>query len=921
MTKKLHVADGLSLPVEAVTQTFALLARRGAGKTYAAKVLAEEMLSAGFPIVVLDPTGAWFGLRAGADGDPAGGYPVVIMGGAHADVPLEPTGGKVVADFLVNERVPTVLDLSAMGEAEMQQFVGDLAERFYRTNTEAVHWFVDEADEFCLPDDTDLLTIDGWVCGQDVREGMEAVAFNLDSEDYRYEPVKRVIRRWHDGPMVHLRTRALDCMMTADHRAVIQRTQRARGRYKVYDWTFCPSGELPCHIGVPSGGAPIGQGIPNLSNRLLRIIGWVLTDGNWHNRSEGRALCITQANSTVKCGVNMVGAMDCELSHYSGIGRYQRAARERVVEGKVKRNGPAVNYYLGQQLSSQVLEWLGEEIHRIPRRFLIECSAEQLRALFQGLLEGDGSAFPQWRTFTPGNQMTLADDFQELALRLGYSASVSYLENIRQWRVNLSSRPYHQVRRPLSAHYTGWTWDITVPSGAFVARRNGKVFVTGNCPQDARGGGPLWKCLGAMQRIVRRGRIKGIGCTLITQRSAVLNKSVLTQSEVLVAMQTTAPQDLGAVAEWLKYHSDKADRDEILNQLPGLQQGQALVYSPGWLRELKLVTIRPLRTFDSSRTPKPGEKVRAPKGMADVDLAALQTRMAATVEKARADDPKELRRRIADLERQLRDRPAQTQTVEVQKVVEVPVLKNGQLDRTEKIAARVEAMGERFMGEVAELRRLIAPAAAPRPAPVAPNRPVPAPGRPALAPSRPVSAPARPAAEGEPRLSKTQQRILDAIAWYESLGTTQPTLTQIGAVALIDPTGGHFSNTVGPLSSGGLVVRGQGTMSLTDAGRAVANVPESVGTLAEYHDVLRQRVRKMKSAGGKTIEMLNAVIGAGGRELTTEEIGRAVGIDPTGGHFSNTIGPLGTAGLIQRRAGVVMPTEVLFPLALTERQP
>ena len=43
----LALGPGLVLPVEAVTETFAVLAKRGAGKTYTAAVLVEEMLGAG----------------------------------------------------------------------------------------------------------------------------------------------------------------------------------------------------------------------------------------------------------------------------------------------------------------------------------------------------------------------------------------------------------------------------------------------------------------------------------------------------------------------------------------------------------------------------------------------------------------------------------------------------------------------------------------------------------------------------------------------------------------------------------------------------------------------------------------------------------------------------------------------------------
>src|SRR5664279_2404996 len=96
----LVVGPDLKLPEEAVTETFAILGKRGVGKTTTARVLTEDLLEVGLPALILDPTGAWWGLRASADG--AGdGYPVVIFGGDHADVPLEETSGSLIADVVV----------------------------------------------------------------------------------------------------------------------------------------------------------------------------------------------------------------------------------------------------------------------------------------------------------------------------------------------------------------------------------------------------------------------------------------------------------------------------------------------------------------------------------------------------------------------------------------------------------------------------------------------------------------------------------------------------------------------------------------------------------------------------------------------------------------------------------------------------
>jgi hypothetical protein len=90
------------------------------------------------------------------------------------------------------------------------------------------------------------------------------------------------------------------------------------------------------------------------------------------------------------------------------------------------------------------------------------------------------------------------------------------------------------------------------------------------------------RMLGAIEDIVRRGGQRGIGCTLITQRSAVLNKNVLTQVQLLIALRTIAPQDLKAMDAWIDVHGTVAQRKELMESLPSLPRGDAWFWSPGW---------------------------------------------------------------------------------------------------------------------------------------------------------------------------------------------------------------------------------------------------------------------------------------------------------------------------------------------------
>lgn len=76
------------LPAAALDERVAIVGTSGSGKTYAAKGWVERLLDTGARVCVVDPLGVWWGLRAGADGV-SPGYPVVVFGGRHADVPLE----------------------------------------------------------------------------------------------------------------------------------------------------------------------------------------------------------------------------------------------------------------------------------------------------------------------------------------------------------------------------------------------------------------------------------------------------------------------------------------------------------------------------------------------------------------------------------------------------------------------------------------------------------------------------------------------------------------------------------------------------------------------------------------------------------------------------------------------------------------
>ena len=216
------------------------------------------------------------------------------------------------------------------------------------------------------------------------------------------------------------------------------------------------------------------------------------------------------------------------------------------------------------------------------------------------------------------------------------------------------------------------------------------------------------RLVGAAEDVVKMGRARGLGVTLITQRPATLNKNVLTQAGVLVAHGLPGPQDALAVDGWIREHGEPERRAKFLAALPGLERGVAWIWAPE-LEVFRQVSIRDRNTFDSSSTPKAGERRITPKVLAPVDLEKLSEAIKSTIARQKENDPRELKRQLEEMRRAYQPLAAALAPGEGPKQVEaalhrlksqvskpgpeevrdVPVLKDAQVKRLEAQAERL----------------------------------------------------------------------------------------------------------------------------------------------------------------------------------------------------------------------------------------
>ena len=361
------------------------------------------------------------------------------------------------------------------------------------------------SNNHCLDQSTEILTKNGWKTYDQIVVGDEAVCFDVATGGYSYGPVQRVIIKDVNEPLYHFEGRGVDILVTSEHR-MVHRYRWGYSATKTTEWGVRTASELAAlrrdFIHVPAARAPCGRGIDALSLDMCRIIGWVATDGcismtvpeytgDGSRRGQKpvrRFVSLGQSVDTVKNGINVANEMEVLFrKHFPDALIQRKPMPDGRPDSLVVRVG-------ARQGAEKIVQWFNDD-GRLSHELITQASSEQLTWIFRGILEGDGNwntTHNRWAKVCPGYDKNLADDIQEIAIRVGLSATINNKNGhdqpgCDQYLVHLSERNFRRIRFTGTVPYEGKVWCVTVPTGAFVARRNGTTFVTGNCCS-------VWRC-------------------------------------------------------------------------------------------------------------------------------------------------------------------------------------------------------------------------------------------------------------------------------------------------------------------------------------------------------------------------------------------------------------------------------------------
>lgn len=417
----------------------------------------------------------------------------------------------------------------------------------------------------------------------------------------------------------------------------------------------------------------------------------------------------------------------------------------------------------------------------------------------------------------------------------------------------------------------------------------------------------------AVERLVSRGRNKGIGVTLVSQRAATINKDVLTQIDALFVFGLTSPQDRKALVEWVQAKDDEGHLREFESGIAGLQKQEAWFWSPeAFAGQFTKVRIRDFKTFHPDKTHLRRTGLLTSKPVT-TDISDTIKKLGGELDRlakekvSTASIPK-LESKIKQLEHELEKAKAHPQTATLSEGARKAFTQAQDALKQENAALRAGLKkASSISRRVQKAIEILSGVANPGPVDIPTPPQVTRQAQPMVytpAPTRRISE--QPTSSDDAPMRSGERRVLETIATRYPLTLTR---TQLGTLSGFTPSGGTFNTYFGDLKRRGFVTEDSSkNVVVTQEGMDyVGEVPKSPRTHEEIMAMWRRNLR----AG--EMRILEVLVDAYPECLSREELANSSEFTFTGGTFITYLGILKRNALITISGQEIRATEVLFP--------
>ncbi len=314
----------------------------------------------------------------------------------------------------------------------------------------------------CVDDQTEALTLDGWKRHDQLADGDLIASYDLKTDSIRFLPATFTRYEREGEPMVVIDKKATSQWLTEYHRCLV-RTVKGGVHVRLAQDLSNSCDTLLC---APFEDVP---GPAAVTVTRAALLGWYVAEGSPRHRQS-----------------RIVQSQTANPEKVAEIRRLLEADYADFTES-VYRHPYNDSDIVTFTIKGELAEWLNLHHHRLPMMYATIWPEVQAQALFDALIDGDGHRRKNAEGMLFHQQEeAIADVVQTLAIRLGFRASKSWQPSMNIWQVTIGTRSRWTAMRKWEGTgirreaYTGTVWCPQVETGFWLARRNGKTFITGN---------------------------------------------------------------------------------------------------------------------------------------------------------------------------------------------------------------------------------------------------------------------------------------------------------------------------------------------------------------------------------------------------------------------------------------------------------
>lgn len=352
----------------------------------------------------------------------------------------------------------------------------------------------------CYSADTEVLTEDGWKLFSELDYEDRIATLNPSIHRLEYQQPTKIFEYDFRGYLWKYQSRGsgVDLLVTDNHNLYV--CPISKDRQCPESWELVQAKHAPIHVHLKKDAIWEGEEIAVKEvgpyripmDDWLEFLGVFIAEGHTlfrrrirnYVRTDGSVGTTPQIDYTI--GINQIKP--------EGVKKIEAILAKMPFSMNRTKNGWSKNIKcLYEELSP-----LGKQPDRRLPDYVKGLSPRQLEHLFYGLMLGDGSLVqtetgPRETYFTSSSQ--LADDIQEIALKMGLAANIAVTD--RRGRINKQGITRHLeyrvgIRRksmtprcrnglrPLLVPYSGKIYCAEVPNHLMYVRRNGKAVWCGN---------------------------------------------------------------------------------------------------------------------------------------------------------------------------------------------------------------------------------------------------------------------------------------------------------------------------------------------------------------------------------------------------------------------------------------------------------